>query len=186
MLVWKSMQNKVRLPIGVSDFQKLIKGKYTFADKSLFIKDVIEDGTDIILITRPRRFGKTLNLSMLYYFLEQKPQDQNLFEHLNVSKDVAFCKEHQQQYPVIFLTFKDVKQSNYIDAYSDIVELIRRLYEDHTYLIESNLLSRGEKDIFTAILNKRADLSDIKSAIKQLSVYITRKFNKSPIILMEI
>jgi hypothetical protein len=176
----------MKLPIGISDFQKLINGKYTFADKSLFIKDVIEDGSDIILITRPRRFGKTLNLSMLYYFFEQNHiEDENLFENLNISKEIIFCNKHQHKYPVIFISFKDIKQSNYIEAYDDIVELIRCLYESHRYLLKSDILSESEQTIFSALLNKKGSISDIKAAIKHLSEYITRKFNKPPIILID-
>src|SRR5256885_15144117 len=103
----------MRLPIGISDFQKLAMGNYTFVDKSFFIKEVMDDGTEVILITRPRRFGKTLNISMLYYFLHMNlPKGENLFKGLAISEDIEFCKKHQHQYPVIFISFKDVKQSN--------------------------------------------------------------------------
>ena len=135
----EDIKDDSRLPSGVSDFNELINGQYQFADKSLFIKEIINDGAKVILITRPRRFGKTLNLSMLYYFLQlNHPQGTNLFEQLAISGDEAFCQKHQQQYPVIFISFKDIKQSNYVDAHSDIVELIRRLYEEHKYLLEDN------------------------------------------------
>ncbi len=100
----------MEFPIGISDFEKLIEDNYYFVDKSLFIKEVIEDGSQVILLTRPRRFGKTLNLSMLYYFLSENyynKVNQNLFDGLNVSKDTKFCKKHQGQYPVIFISFKD-------------------------------------------------------------------------------
>ena len=102
----------MKLPIGISDFKKLIEEEYLFADKSLFVRDIIEDGAHVIVITRLRRFGKTLNLSMLYYFLRQNhSEERNLFEGLNISKDNEFCKEHQQQYPVIYITFKDIKEA---------------------------------------------------------------------------
>ena len=82
-----------RLPVDVSDFEKLITGKYHFADKSLFIKEIIEDGAEVILITRPRRFGKTLTLSMLHHFLQITPKhDRNLFGGLAVSRDKTFAK----------------------------------------------------------------------------------------------
>ena len=100
------------VPVGISNFKELIEKNYLFADKSLFIKDIIEDGAKIILITRPRRFGKTLNLSMLYYFLginHSGEGEKNLFENLNISKYDEFCTKHQYQYPVIFITFKDIK-----------------------------------------------------------------------------
>ncbi|WP_165379534.1 AAA family ATPase, partial [Rickettsiales endosymbiont of Peranema trichophorum] len=136
----------MKLPVGVSDFRKIVKGNYVFTDKTLLIKEVMDDGADIILVTRPRRFGKTLNLSMLYYFLDNsQPKDEDLFEKLNIGQDKAFCEEHQNQYPVIFISFKDVKQSTYRGAYDDIVCLIMELYEAHRYLLEvDGLLSDSE------------------------------------------
>ena len=176
----------VKLPVGVSDFQKLIKGGYQFIDKSLFIKEVIEDGAEVILITRPRRFGKTLNLSMLYYFLQTNfIHDENLFKGSVITEDRLFCTKHQNQYPVIFITFKGVKQSNYTEAYSFILELIRRLYVEHRYLLDGDLLLESEKKIFTNILNKEADEADIIGSIRQLSEYIVRKFSKPAIILID-
>jgi hypothetical protein len=176
--------HNIKLPIGISDFQELIKGKYLFADKTLFVKEVMDDGAKVILLTRPRRFGKTLNLSMLQYFLEYS-ENKDLFDGLAIHRDKEFCQEHQNQYPVVLISFKDIKASNYADSYSDIVELIRRLYGEHRYLLEEDVLSHEEKDTFIAILNRRAEVSDIKAAIKYLSVYITRKFNKSPILLLD-
>ena len=119
----KKQEHLIKLPHGVSDFQKLVHGNYIFVDKTLFIKDVIEDGADIILITRPRRFGKTLNLSMLYHFLKhqnEKEKNVGLFKGLEISQHKDFCQEHQHQYPVIFISFKGIKQSSYEEAYENI------------------------------------------------------------------
>eukprot|EP00919_Chromeraceae_sp_WS-2016_P000533 GHVR01001339.1.p1 GENE.GHVR01001339.1~~GHVR01001339.1.p1 ORF type:complete len:558 (-),score=89.23 GHVR01001339.1:402-2075(-) len=175
----------MKLPIGISDFKKVIKGGYQFTDKSLLIKEILNDSADVILITRPRRFGKTLNLSMLYYFLQQNNIEENLFKNLLISEGQEFCKKHQNQYPVIFLSFKDVKKSSYTAAYEDFVRLIRDLYSQHRYLLEDEVLYEDEKVVFMTLLNQQAAQRDIESAIKQLTVYITRKFNKAPIILID-
>jgi hypothetical protein len=177
----------IRLPIGISDFQKLIIGKYQFADKTLFIKDIINDGADVILITRPRRFGKTLNLSMLNYFLQiDPPQHENLFAGLAISKDQDFCKEHQNKYPVIFVSFKSIKYSNFVDAYSGIKELLRKLYEEHKYLLDGDILSEPEKVIFEKMRNKTTDdLADIGNAIANLTLYVKRQYNQLPIVLID-
>ncbi|PWU05215.1 MAG: AAA family ATPase [Verrucomicrobia bacterium] len=176
----------MKLPIGISDFKELIEGDYLFADKSLLIKDIIEDGSKVILFPRPRRFGKTLNLSMLYYFLRRNHSNEtNLFDGLKISEDKEFCQKHQQQYPVIFITFKDIKKSNYADAYRDIVALIQELYATHRYLLEGDVLHPDEKLRFNALLNKQADSSDVESAIAKLSQYMEKKFNKTPIILID-
>jgi len=176
----------IRLPHGVSDFKKLVCGNYKFIDKTLFIKDIINDGADVILITRPRRFGKTLNLSMLYHFLHYNDnQDENIFKGLEISKDLKFCQTYQNQHPIIFISFKDIKQTSYNRAYGEIVELIRRLYSTHRYLLEENILHDDEKAYFMSLLNKQADISSVTAAIQQLSIYIERKFKKSPIILID-
>ncbi len=178
----------MRLPIGISDFKKLIEGEYLFADKTLFIKDIMNDGSEVIVITRPRRFGKTLNLSMLYYFLGKNhftDKKENLFKGLKITEDEAFCKKHQHQYPVIFISFKDIKETNYKNAYAGIKELISALYEEHSYLLEGDYLLESEKNKFTALLNEQASLTHVKAAIKQLSLYMWKKFKKSPIILID-
>ncbi len=176
----------MELPIGVSDFEKLIEDNYLFVDKSLFIKEVMEDGAQVVLITRPRRFGKTLNLSMLYYFLSRNyNKNENLFKGLKISKEEEFCKKHQQQYPIIFISFKDVKALDYENAYDIIVKLIRELYAEHRYLLEGDLLAQDEKSIYEEILNEKANKASIKDSIKQLALYMARKFKQLPIVLID-
>ena len=179
----------MKLPVGLSDFKKLVKEGYQFADKSLLIKEILTDSADVILITRPRRFGKTLNLSMLHYFLQKDhSQDINLFENLAISADQEFCTKHQNQYPVIFISFKDINQSNYADAYSGIKTLISDLYTEHQYLfddLEDNVLHEQEKAVFHKLLYKEGNNFEVEGAIKKLAIYLTRKFNKSPVILID-
>ncbi|MCP4111520.1 MAG: AAA family ATPase [Desulfobacteraceae bacterium] len=98
-----------KLPIGISDFRKLRRGDYYYADKTLFIREIIDASAEVLLIPRPRRFGKTLNLSMLKYFLEKTEEDCNaLFQDSAISGKQEY-KVHQGRYPVICLTFKDIK-----------------------------------------------------------------------------
>jgi hypothetical protein len=177
----------IRLPIGISDFQKLIIGKYQFADKTLLIKDIIEDGADVILITRPRRFGKTLNLSMLHYFLQiNPPQNEDLFAGLAISHEKDFCQEHQNKYPVIFVSFKSIKYSNFGDVYSGIKEILSNLYEAHASVLDGNILSEAEKAKFERIRNKTTeDIADIGYAIANLTLYVQRQHNQSPILLID-
>ncbi len=174
----------MKLPIGISDFQKLIKGEYQFADKSNLIKDIINDSAEVSLITRPRRFGKTLNLSMLYYFFSSS-ESHNLFENLEISKDVEFCQKHQHQYPVIFISFKDVKQSSFESASSFVTMLISNLYKNHRYLLNDNMLLDDEKKLFNDIINEQANPRHIATSLLQLSGYLERKFGKKAIILID-
>ncbi len=111
---------KMRLPIGQSDFRKIIDGGFDFVDKSLLIPEILQ-GAEVILITRPRRFGKTLNMSMLRYFFAPEVYGQptkDLFNHLKVSQEGEDTLQHQGKYPVIFLSFKDIKESSFEAAYN--------------------------------------------------------------------
>ena len=106
------MKNK-KVPLGLDDYQKVIDGNYCFLDKTLFIKELLENGTEVNLFTRPRRFGKSLNISMIRYFFE-KPvnnvSNKYLFKGMNISTETKLCAEHQEQYPVIQLSLKSGKQ----------------------------------------------------------------------------
>ncbi|RZI47006.1 AAA family ATPase [Rickettsiales endosymbiont of Peranema trichophorum] len=176
----------MKLPVGVSDFREIVREGYVFTDKTLLIKEVLEDGAKVILITRPRRFGKTLNLSMLYYFLDHsQPKDEDLFEELNIGQDKAFCEEHQNQYPVIFISFKDVKKSRYKDAYEHILLLVREVYRGHRYLLEGDCLDEDEKGVFNALLYKKAQQSEVEASLRQLCIYIQKYSGRNPIILID-
>ncbi|NDB84537.1 MAG: AAA family ATPase, partial [Alphaproteobacteria bacterium] len=174
------------LSIGISDFREMVVDKSILVDKTLLIKEVIEDRAKVILITRPRRFGKTLNLSMLYYFLKSHlSEEYNIFENLKISVHEEFCLQHQNKYPVIFISFKDVKASKFEKAYADILGLFSNLYSEHRYLLEGDLLNEDEKQMFNAILYRKAEQSIIEESIQKLSEFLDRKFGKSPIILID-
>lgn len=107
-----------KLPIGLSDFKELIEENYYYVDKSLLIKEIIDSGSKIILLPRPRRFGKTLNLSMLRYFFEKtRESTAGLFQHLSIWRQGEEYTQKQGQYPVIYLTFKDVKTTDWSSCY---------------------------------------------------------------------
>ncbi len=176
----------MKLPIGISDFKELIQSDCQFIDKTLLIQEVIDDSSKVMLITRPRRFGKTLNLSMLYYFLQcNQPTEKNIFENLLISKDQEFCAKHQNQYPVIFISFKDIKKGSFNQAYPKIVNLISNLYKNHRYLLAGDILFSDEKELFTKIIKKEASQSDIEDSLVLLVEYMERKFKQAPIILMD-
>src|SRR3989338_11255155 len=136
----------IKLPVGYDNFRKILDNKLDFVDKSLFIKDVMDDHTaEIALITRPRRFGKTLNLSMLQHFLAAEVHGQlttGLFDHLKIGQiDHGNYLKHQGKYPVIFISFKDIKDTDFVTAYSKMRELIISVYDEHNYLALSDRLS---------------------------------------------
>ncbi|MDP4144943.1 MAG: AAA family ATPase [Bacillota bacterium] len=174
-----------RLPIGVSDFKELIENEYYYVDKSLFIKEVIDDGSKVILIPRPRRFGKTLNMSMLRYFFQKAEADnKHLFKDLNINKHESIMMK-QGKYPVIYLTFKDEKYSLWQDCKKGIRILLRDEYIKNKYLLESEALDEVEKKDFRAIMTCEAEDIMFSKALKNLCKYIYKHHNERVVILID-
>src|SRR5690242_15348559 len=125
-----------KIPIGISDFKTIIEENYYYIDKSLLIKDLIEDGSEVILLTRPRRFGKTLNMSMIKNFFEKTEEDRSyLFKDLKVWQ-YENLHQHFGKYPVIYVTFKDEKYLTWKECKKGFTLLISNLYRNYEYLLE--------------------------------------------------
>ena len=182
MMDTTKLQNK--LPVDISDYKELVTKDYIFSDKSLFIRDFMYDCCHVTQLTRPKGFGKTLNLSMLSYFLDINMKE-DLFANSLISKDKEFCEKYQGKYPVIFLSFKDIKASSFEESFEQLKVTVSKLYEKHIYLYEDDCLDEFSKKDFEKILNKTADRSDVLHAIKDLSDYLYTKFSKSCIILID-
>src|SRR3989338_728642 len=180
----------MQLPIGYDNFRKIIDNKLDFVDKSLLIKDLIDDTqTEVVLITRPRRFGKTLNLSLLQHFLAAEVNGQitaGLFDHLKIARvaDGAYLR-HQGQYPVISISFKDIKQLHFNNAIASFRWLIQALYREHRYLLESNQLKDDEKNLFNKFLDNHAEQSELEGSLKLLSEYLLLHHGKKPWLLID-
>ena len=125
-----------RIPIGLSDFKHLIEEDFYYFDKTKFIDEIIQDGAQVKLFTRPRRFGKTLNISMLKYFFDIKEAEKNkkLFKDLYIEKTESF--KEQGQYPVIFLSLKDLKATTWEEMQKDIKSTVARLFSEYKYLLK--------------------------------------------------
>ena len=172
------------ISIGKQSFSSLREKNYFFVDKSYFIKEWWEKGDDITLITRPRRFGKTLNMSMLECFFSNKYANRtDLFEGLSIWQDEMYRKL-QGTYPVIFLSFAAVKAGNLEDAKTQIKQEIARLYEENRYLLESNVLSDNERKIYNSTTIQMDDTM-AQNALKTLSVWMERYYGKKVIILLD-
>ena len=170
--------------IGIQSFDKLIINDYFYIDKTSFIKEWWESGDDVTLITRPRRFGKTLNMSMLEQFFSIKYADcGKLFQGLNIWKEEKY-RELQGTYPVISLSFANVKEKEYKTARKKICQLLTKLYADHSYLLESGLLYETDIAFFKRI-SEDMDDSDASLALYQLSDYLCRYYGKKVIILLD-
>ena len=171
--------------IGVQSFDKLIEENYFYIDKTSFIKEWWESGDDVTLITRPRRFGKTLNMSMLEQFFSLDYADRgDLFEGLSIWHEEKY-RELQGTYPVISLSFARVKEDNYISTREKICQIIRNIYIKNIFLKESNVLTDADRQYFDRILSVDVSNSDITSSIYQLSDYLSRYYGKKVIILLD-
>ena len=149
------------LVIGFENFGEVIQNQLDFVDKTLFIKEILDDrATKVALITRPRRFGKTFNLSMLHHFLTHKVgrlETKDLFKGLKISQAGEEYTEHQGKYPVVFVTFKDVKENTFGKAYEKLSLLMAEIYTSHRYLLLSPNLYEEDKRLFEQILNRQTD-----------------------------
>ena len=172
------------ISIGIQGFSDLREQDCFFVDKTNFIKEWWENRDVVTLITRPRRFGKTLNMSMLDCFFSNKYANRaDLFEGLSIWQDEAYRKL-QGTYPVIFLSFAAVKAGNLEDAKTQIKQEIARLYEENRYLLEGNVLSDNERKIFNSTTIQMDDTM-AQNALKTLSVWMERYYGKKVIILLD-
>ena len=172
-----------RLAIGLSDFKELIEEDFYYFDKTNFIEEVIKDGAKVKLFTRPRRFGKTLNMSMLKYFfdIEKREENRKLFKDLYIEKTESF--KEQGQYPVIFLSLKDLKATTWKEMEKGIKSTVARLFLEYEDLY--NELGEFDKPIFKKIATKDVELEDLKEALKILAKILYKKYNKKVIVLID-
>lgn len=176
---------KKALPIGISDFKNIIENDYYFVDKSLLIKELFETKAAATLLLRPRRFGKTLNMSMLRYFFEKtESPNVHLFKDLAIAGHSEIMK-HQGRYPVIFLTFKDVKNMAWDLCYSKLKYLISDEFRRHKYLLQSNVLDDEQKIRFKAIIAGIGTQDSYETSLKDLSIYLNAYYRQPAIILID-
>ena len=174
------------LNLGHSDFKNIIENDNYFVDKSLFIEEVITAQKNVLLFPRPRRFGKTLNLSMLkYYFDKNEPENKKLFKNFKIWKTGDNIKKHCGKYPIIYLSFKDAKANTWNDCYELIISEIVKSYREHRYLIEGNVLYDDEKNDFNKILTEEGSNVKYQNSLKQLSEYLQRYHNEKIVILID-
>ncbi len=176
------MVNK-KTSIGISDFKKLREEKCYFVDKSLLVKDVVE-GAEVILYPRPRRFGKTLNLSMLRYFYDKSEDNANLFQDLEISKNKEIMQK-QGKYPVIFITFKDIKSKSLQHCMESIYDLIAKVFDEHKYLLNQDMLSNFNLNFYNKILSRTGTQSEYENSFKYLCEYLYEYHKVNPVILID-
>ena len=178
-------EEKKPLPIGISDYVRA-QSEYYYVDKTLLIKDFLDRKPLVSLFTRPRRFGKTLNMDMLRVFFEiSKESTGKHFEDKAIWKCGEEYRSHQGKYPVIFLTFKDVKFDTWEATIDKIKGLLQEEYGRHQELLASDKLSAYEKEYFGKILDSSANEVELTSALERLSKMLTSHYGKAPIIIID-
>ena len=175
------LRDKRPLPIGISDFKTVIEENYYYADKTDMIGDILDDRVMVTLFTRPRRFGKTLNMSMMKYFFEIENTEENkkLFDGLAISNK-EYMKE-QGQYPVIFISFRNIEEENWEDCYFEIKNIISRTYNEFEFLRET--LNQSELAEFDSIWLKK-EKADWKGSLKNLTRYLYKYYDRKKVVVL--
>lgn len=181
----RDQNKKLPLPIGISDYRKA-SSEYYYVDKTLLIRDFIDERPQVSLFTRPRRFGKTLNMDMMRVFFERTEEDTSVYFR---DKKIWACgKEYQKyqgKYPVIYVTFKDVKCENWETAYDFIYKIMRNEFERHSELLTSDKISSYEKRALTDMLNGAVNENDVALSLLTLSRILHTHYGVAPIIIID-
>lgn len=183
------MTEALKLPVGIEDFAEIRQAGFYYVDKTKFIEQLLDGWGKVNLFTRPRRFGKTLNMSMLRYFFEIGA-DASLFDGLQIAKNKKLCEEYQGKYPVIFLSFKNVEGLTFADAQYRLAELIAGEAERFAFLAQSDKLTENERSLYcglTAVREGRYALAGevLVSALQLLSKLLSKHYGQKTIILLD-
>lgn len=177
---------ELSIPVGVSDFEEIRKNGYYYIDKSGLIKELLDStGTEVTWITRPRRFGKTLGMSMLENFFDIRKDSRQLFEGLEVTNHQTLCDEWMNQYPTIFVSFRQVDGLDFTGAYDMLTWVISELYKKHLYLLESDRINECDKEIARQLIRGNASLKDTKGSLMLLTRLLQQYYGKSVILLID-
>ncbi len=183
------MTESLKLPVGIEDFAEIRQAGFYYIDKTKFIEQLLDGWGKVNLFTRPRRFGKTLNMSMLRYFFEIGA-DASLFDGLQITRNKKLCEEFQGKYPVIFLSFKNVEGLTFADAQYRLTELIAGEAERFAFLAQSDKLTENEKSLYrglTAVREGRYALAGevLASALQTLSKLLSKHYGQKTVMLLD-
>ena len=176
---------KLQIPVGISDFTKIREQGYYYVDKTGLISELLEDIAEVTLITRPRRFGKTMGMSMLANFFDIRKDSKTLFEGLEISRNTALCETWQNKWPVLFISFRRVDGLNFQSAYEMLQATLTDACENHLYLLESDRISSYQKEIMDRLLRGTASEKEIKGSLLLLTRMLRQHYGKSVILLID-
>ena len=184
----------MHLPVGISNFKELVEYKnpitnegLLYVDKTLFIKEILQDSSKVIVLTRPRRFGKTLNLSMLHHFFASEVEGEptkNLFVELNIAKYLN-CMQYQGKYPVVLITFKDLKQANFAAFIKKLKDLVAKTYRSYRSIFELTKTSKDDTNYIETILEQTIDPVVFENSLQRLLEILHKHYNQKPILLID-
>ena len=177
------MEN-LKLPVGIENFEEIRTKGFYYVDKTGLIHDLLNNWGKVNLFTRPRRFGKTLNMSMLKYFFEIGVNSA-LFDDLAISREKALCDEHMGKYPVVFLSLKDVDGLNFETAYGEFCKLIRNEAFRLQFLNDSKKITNKEKESFRSILNGNYSEKDIRSSLQMMCNLLEKHYGQKVVLLID-
>lgn len=174
------------IPVGISDFKEIRENNNYYIDKSGFISELLTDGAaKVTLITRPRRFGKTLGMSMLYYFFNVRNESQKLFEGLEISRNHELCEKWLNKWPTIFLTFKDIDGLDFASAYDQLVFTISDLYQKYSFLLESEEIDEEDRKRFKLLKSGEGSKILVIRSLSLLMRLLENYYHKQMILLID-
>ena len=179
-----SMEMKLSLPIGIEDFKEVRKDGYYYVDKTALIEQVLEKRSKVTLFTRPRRFGKSLNMSMLKNFFEIGT-DAALFEGLHISKNAQMCEKYMGKYPVIAVSLKGVDAATYEEAFDQLVDIMNNSAAEFSFLQNSDSLTDYEKERFIKLLDDQMNQKIMGSSMLWLTKLLEKHYNKKVVVLID-
>ena len=180
-----SVGRKTRLPVGVDDFKELVQGNFLTVDKTRFIKELLDDSAKVTLITRPRRFGKSMAMSMLNYFftLEDAEENRGLFAGTDIERAGEKYMQEQGQWPVVLLSLKDIKPLTYESMTTQIGFVLQKAYDEHRYLLDCNFLDEEKYKYYKNVLYGEATVDELQSSLGNLLDFLQR-YHGRPVILL--
>lgn len=176
----------LQFPVGISNFEKIREGGYYYIDKTNLISELLSGGiAEVTLITRPRRFGKSLGMSTLANFLDIRKDSKQMFEGLAISKNTELCKKWMNQCPVVFFSFKDTDGLTFESAYGMLCMKLAFAFQDYRFLLDDPAISDDDKGIFKRILGRTASIDETKSCFLLLTRMLEIHFKKSAVVILD-
>lgn len=177
---------RVNIPVGVSDFEKIRQENLYYVDKSGLIIDLLsKKRAEVTLITRPRRFGKTMGMNMLANFFDIQKDSRSLFEGLDISKESALCAQWMNQWPTLFLSFKDVDGTCFKNAFNLLKATLSRFCDAHPELADNETVTEEQRRVFARLIDRTASMTEVQGALLTLMQMMQAKYGKPVILLLD-